>query len=263
MEEKTLTTAQSIEAVISAELKEQFAEAKNNPRDIEDVLDKIVNIATFSTDVAASCIYAIPSSGKIVLGWSVRLAEIVASQWKNVRASVRVISRDGKEITVQGTIMDLETNSSVSVDVTKSIIDRNGKTVSFDQQQLIANACKAIAFRNSVYKMVPSVLFNSVVDEIKKRAIGSESEAEEYLEETLQDLKTKGIAKEDVAKALSASSQGDLITRTLVLKGIMNAIKEGELTYLEAFGKHQRSRASRIGSGIEEYSQLEEFSAIF
>ena len=159
MEIQEINRAESLSAITYSEIDQQIKTAKTYPRVLSQVLSNIDTMATYDKEVAESCFYALPRGGKTITGLSVRFAEIVASCWGNLRAGARIISNDGKLITAQGLIHDLETNVAITVEVSRKITDKYGKTFSQDMQIVTANACCSIAFRNAIYKAVPSSLF--------------------------------------------------------------------------------------------------------
>ena len=149
---------ESLSLITKAEIDVQISTAKAFPRSLKQFQDRAMSMATFSEEIAASCSYALPRGGKSLEGPSVRLAEIIVSSFGNIRSGARVIANDGKTITAQGICHDLETNNCVTVEVKRRITDKNGKTFNEDMQVVTGNAACAIAFRNAVFKVVPSAL---------------------------------------------------------------------------------------------------------
>src|SRR5687767_2260566 len=100
------TTA--LEQITRGEIDMQVATAKRYPRSISNFKQKAMEMATLDEETAESCFYNLPRDGKEIQGPSARLAEIVASAWRNTRSGARVIANDGKSITAQGFCHDLE-----------------------------------------------------------------------------------------------------------------------------------------------------------
>ena len=168
MENETIIVQQSdmLQAINRAEVDMQIATAKSYPRDVQTCLNRIKTIATLDTETAEDCFYALRRQGTLIEGVSVRLAEIIAGSWGNLRVQTRIIGNDGKTITAQGICHDLETNLAVSVEVKRRITDKYGKTYSEDMQVTTGNAASAIAFRNAVLKVVPKAVTKRVINEI-------------------------------------------------------------------------------------------------
>ena len=164
---------ESLSLITKAEIDVQISTAKAFPRSLKQFQDRAMSMATFSEEIAASCSYALPRGGKSLEGPSVRLAEIIVSSFGNIRSGARVIANDGKTITAQGICHDLETNNCVTVEVKRRITDKNGKTFNEDMQVVTGNAACAIAFRNAVFKVVPSALCQDIYDKAKEVARGT------------------------------------------------------------------------------------------
>ncbi|MGL5914163.1 MAG: hypothetical protein ACRCZB_08355, partial [Bacteroidales bacterium] len=143
--------AEMLQAINRAEVDMQIATAKTYPRELPRVLNQIETYATMDTETAEDCFYALRrgrgDDNNVIEGVSVRLAEIIAGAWGNLRVQTRIIGNDGRTVTCQGLCHDLETNLAVSVEVKRRITDRNGKTFSEDMQVVTGNAASAIAFR--------------------------------------------------------------------------------------------------------------------
>jgi hypothetical protein len=247
MEIQEINRAESLSAITYSEIDQQIKTAKTYPRVLSQVLSNIDTMATYDKEVAESCFYALPRGGKTITGLSVRFAEIVASCWGNLRAGARIISNDGKLITAQGLIHDLETNVAITVEVSRKITDKYGKTFSQDMQIVTANACCSIAFRNAIYKAVPSSLFKGTVDKIKEVSIGKAIDLQTSRENAMKNFKALNVEESDVFKLLKVKKEDDIDRDKLfILKGVFNAIKDSEITIEEAFGKPSRSKKSKI-----------------
>lgn len=129
-----VSNADSLTALNKSEIDVQIATAKQYPRNLAQVLNNIETLATMDEETASSCFYILRRQGKAVEGPSVRMAEIIASSWGNIRVQARIIGNDGKMITAQGICHDLESNYATSTEVKRRITDKYGKTYSEDMQ---------------------------------------------------------------------------------------------------------------------------------
>ena len=155
--------ADMIQAINRAEIDIQVSTAKQFPRDISATLNKIATYATMDKETAEDCFYVLRRKGSngqdsVIEGLSVRMAEIIAGCWGNIRVQTRIIGNDGKMITAQAICHDLETNFAVSKEVKRRITDRNGRTFSEDMQVVTGNAAASIAFRNAVLAVIPKAV---------------------------------------------------------------------------------------------------------
>ena len=231
-----VSNAETLAAQIRSEIDVQVSTAKQYPRNLSQVLNNIETLATIDEDIAGSCFYTLRRQGKLIEGPSVRMAEIVASSWGNLRTGSRIISNDGKTITAQGLCHDLETNTAVTTEVKRRITDKNGKTYNEDMQILTGNAACAIAFRNAVFKVVPSSLIKKSIDKAKKVSIGESMTLETSRAKMLAYFKTIGVEEKQILDYLSIEKVEEVnVDMVVELRGLANAIKEGTTSVKEAF----------------------------
>lgn len=236
-----------------AEIDVQIATAKAYPRSVSASIENAKSIATISTEVAESCVYALPRSGRFIEGPSVRLAEIVASSFGNIRTGARIIHNDGKTITAEAICHDLETNNAVKVEVKRKITDRNGKTYSEDMQVMTGNAACAIAFRNAVFKVIPAALVDTVYQEVKKVGKGDAKTLTDRRDKALNWLHSKGIKDEQICRVLEIQKVGDIDLECLQqLNGIKNAITQDGADIKQIFEDPKKT------PGKAEFNQIKE-----
>jgi hypothetical protein len=231
-----VSSADSLAALNRSEIDVQIATAKQYPRNLSQVLRNIETLATHDEETAASCFYMLRRQGKLIEGPSVRMAEILASSWGNIRVQARIIGNDGKMITAQGVCHDLESNYAVSAEVKRRITDKNGRTFSEDMQVVTGNAACAIAMRNALFKVVPIALVKQVMQKAKKVSLGEATSLEESRQKMLKYFETIGVDEKHIFDYLSVSKVEEINTDMLVeLRGLVNAIKEGTTTVQETF----------------------------
>lgn len=234
--------AEIVQAMDKAAIDVQIATAKAYPRNLPAVLNTIQTYATMDEETAEDCFYALRREGRngqqLIEGLSVRMAEIVASAWGNLRVQTQIIGNDGKTVTVRGTCMDLETNVAVQQDVPRRITDRNGRTFSEDMQVVTINAASAIAFRNAVLKVVPKAVIKKIVNEVKKVAMGQSMSLEERRQNLIGYYAKIGVSEEMLYQYLGITKREEIdMEAVFELKGLANAIKEGSTTVQESFIK--------------------------
>ena len=235
--------ADMLQAINRAEVDIQISTAKQYPRDLNRVLNQIKTYATMDTETAEDCFYTL-RRGKgndqcLIEGVSVRLAEIIAGAWGNLRIQSRIIGNDGRTITCQGICHDLETNLAVSVEVKRKITDRYGKTFSEDMQVVTGNAASAIAFRNAVLKVVPKAVTKRVINDIKDVALGKSIDLETRRQRMIQYFTQIGVTQSELLSYCGVASIEQIDNQIVFeLRGLANAIKEGTTTVQETFKAH-------------------------
>lgn len=255
--------ADMLNAINRAEVDIQIATAKQYPRDVDTVLNRIKTYATMDTETAEDCFYALRrgqgDGASVIEGISVRLAEIIASAWGNLRVQTRIIGNDGRTITAQGLCHDLETNLAVSVEVKRKITDRNGRTYSEDMQVVTGNAAAAIAFRNAVLKVVPKAITKKVINEIKDVAMGKSMDLETRRQNLIGYYSKIGVTLAELLAYCGIGSVEQIDSQMVFeLRGLANAIKEGTTTVAETFKAHtadSKTIADKARQKAEEQKQ--------
>ena len=249
--------ADMLSAINRAEVDIQIATAKQYPRDISKVLNTIKTYATMDMETAEDCFYALRREGQngtaLIEGVSVRLAEIIAGAWGNLRVQSRIIGNDGKTITCQGICHDLETNLAVSVEVKRRITTSKGKTYSEDMQVVTGNAGCAIAFRNAVLKVVPKAITKSVINDIRKAALGKSIDLEARRQRMVEYFTQIGVKPQELFAYCKVNGiEGINEEMVFELRGLANAIKEGATTVQEAFRRGKEAKRNAISGMVEE-----------
>lgn len=218
-------------AETKAQIDVQIATAKAYPRDIAKVLKNIETFATMDEETAMDCFYKLPRSGEIIEGISVRMAEIIANSWGNLRVESRIVDNDGKTLTAQAICHDLETNVAVKTEVKRKITNRYGQTFTEDMQVVTGNAACSIAFRNAVLKVVPKAYTHRIMERIKQVALGNAATLEKRRVNAVAFFVKNGIQQSELLRFLNKSKVEEIDTDDVAnLLGIATAIKEGDCT---------------------------------
>lgn len=235
--------AEMLQAINRAEVDIQISTAKQYPRVIAKVLNTIETYATMDTETAEDCFYALQrgrgDDKAVIEGVSVRLAEIIAGAWGNLRVQTRIVGNDGHTITAQGVCHDLETNLAVSVEVKRRITDKYGKTFSEDMQVVTGNAASAIAFRNAVLKVVPKAVTKNVLNNVKQVALGKSIDLETSRQNAFANFKKAGVSEMQLLEHLEVKALQEVDKeKVFYLRSLWNSIKEGTTTIAETFNKN-------------------------
>lgn len=238
-----INQADMLQAVNRAEIDIQIATAKQYPRDLNATLNKIATYATMDKETAEDCFYVLRRKGAggqdtVIEGLSVRMAEIIAGAWGNLRVATHIVGNDGKMITAQAVCHDLETNFAVMKEVKRRITDKYGKTYSEDMQVVTGNAAAAIAFRNAVLAVIPKAVTKKVINEVKRVALGQSIDLEQSRQNVIAYFAKLGVSQAQILQYLDVKSV-DEIDKGMIfeLRATANAIKEGTTTVHETFIK--------------------------
>ncbi len=233
--------ADMLQAINRAEIDIQISTAKQYPRELQQVLNKIGTYATMDKETAEDCFYILRREGadgktSVIEGLSVRMAEIIASSWGNLRVQSRIIGNDGRMITAQAICHDLETNLAVSKEVKRRITNKYGKTYSEDMQVVTGNAASSIAFRNAVLAVIPKAVTKRIINEVKKVALGQSIDLEQSRQNVLAYFGKLGVTNEQIFHYLGIKAIEQIDKQMIFeLRATRNAIEEGTTTVKETF----------------------------
>ena len=214
----------------------QIATAKKFPRSITNFRKECMAMVTLNERIAESCIYALPRGNKVIEGASARFAEVVASAWGNNKAGARVISDQGNFVTAQGVFYDLERNVCITYEVQRRITDKNGRRFNDDMIGVTANAACSIALRNAILKGVPKAFWDDMYERAKEVVRGDFATLSNRRADIFQRCQGFGVTKDQVFALMGINGEADLTLDHIVhLRGLLNAIKEGDTTVEQAF----------------------------
>lgn len=235
--------AEMLAGITRSEIDIQIATAKQYPRDINRVLNTIATYATMDKETAEDCFYVLRrkdanGNDNVIEGLSIRMAEIIAAAWGNLRVQTRIIGNDGRKITAQAVCHDLETNFAVCKTVDRRITTKSGKTYSEDMQVVTGNAAASIAFRNAVLAVIPKAVTKRVINEVKKVALGQSIDLEQSRQNVIQYFAKLGVKQEQLFLYLGVNSVQEIDKQKIFeLRATANAIKEGTTSVEECFVK--------------------------
>lgn len=223
-----------------AEVDQQIATARAMPRSIDKAVKNIMTLSTLDEESAAECVYALPRGGKPIKGPSVRLAEIIASQWGNCRVGARVVHVDRIEkfIEAEGVFHDLETNTATTARVRRRISDKNGRLLNDDMIVVTGNAACSIAKRNAILGAVPKAVWRKAYTAVERVIAGDIKTLAERRTTAMKAFAAFGVKPEQVFAALDVAGMDDItLDHITTLIGMHSALKSGEETVETMFGK--------------------------
>lgn len=249
----------ALATITRSEIESQLAAAEKRPRVISKFLDEVQSIACVNQKVASSAFYRLKRKGKngkeqIIEGASVRLAEIVASRYRNLRVGGRVVEINATHVVAEGVCHDLETNLSVQTESRRSIMGKYGR-YSEDMITVTAQAAVSIAVRNAILRVVPRALIDPIVDSCKQAALGKGT-IEQKRASALEHFAELGATEAELLAYLGRRRVEDLgVEDLLTLRGLATAIRDGETT-LQAELRPQPQATNGAKGGVTGESDL-------
>jgi hypothetical protein len=230
----------------------QVSTAKRYPRSVALFIKRATEMVTLSAEVAQACVYALPrkenGKAKTIEGPSARFAEVMANAWTNIRAEGKTLGNDATFVTSRGTAWDVENNVAIAFEVQRRITTREGKTYNNDMISVTGNAGASVALRNAILKVIPAAFWRPIYMECRKIIAGDARTLASRREEMLKAFMVMGVTTDRLLASIDLFGIEDVTLDHLVtLRGIYNALKEGETTIEEAFpegGGHGAPTAS-------------------
>lgn len=241
MPEVEVVQPTALQAIQRAEIDSMIATAKQYPRENKVALKRVEDMATLTEEIAEECHYSLPKTDKDgrrinIQGPSIRFAELLASQWGNLRIASRVTDIGSKQLCAQGICLDLETNVGYDNEVRRSIVSKKGRRFSEDVITSNANAAAAIGRRNAILSAIPRPLWWPIYEKTLARIGGGGTPITESWQKAVQWFGSRGVDEKTLRAAINIKSprdlkQGDIQT----LRGWRNAIEQDASSIEEIF----------------------------
>lgn len=246
-----LMPSDALAAIERSQVDVMIATAKRYPRSIKSFMDEAQSMIALSPEIAEGCNYKLKRKNKdggiiYIEGPSVRLLEIAASAYGNLRYGSRTLAIDEDFVTSQGMAFDLERNVASSVETKRSIKGKFGR-YSQDMIMITANAAGSIARRNALNGVIPRVYIQSLSEHAKKVALGDIKTLPDRRQRAFDYFtKTLGVSVEKVLEYLEKPSVEDCnLADVSDLQDLKTALKEGMTTLEETFSPPKPSVAEK------------------
>lgn len=239
----------ALEAITRSEVAMQLDSAHRYPRSVSKFLRNACSLATFSVEIAESCMYSVPRGGKMITGPSVRLAEMCATSWGNLHVGARVIDATDTEVIAQAVAWDLEANVRLTVEAQRSIVGKRGR-FDDDMIRVTGMAAISIALRNAIFRVIPRAYVQAVYDRARQCAVGDLKTLAVRRDDALARFAKLGVTPERMFARLEIKGPDDFTLEHLEqLIGLHTALKSGEVQIDQAF---PAPAASAVPAGTPE-----------
>ena len=251
-EEVTVTELTVVERNELAQLDVQIATAKKYPRSIDQFKKECEALATIDAETAESMFYRLPErGGKTIEGPTVRLAEIVASTWTNMHVMTRMldVQPDDRYVRAQSICWDMQKNVRIGVEASRRRTTKKGEIYGDDMTGVAQQAAMSVAFRNNIFKVVPFTYVKAIFEKCKLVSVGKDLSMEQRQVNATKAFKAHGVQERQLLEMLEIKSWTDAtIDDFITLRGVLTAIKEGQVTVKEAFAKEPPANG---GAGLQ------------
>lgn len=265
------TNQEAIASFERIQIDTQISTAKKYPRNVEEIVKRCANTLYENPDIAEKCFYVLKRWDKkenkeiAVEGASVRLAEIIAQEWGNIRLQCFISEINPKYVRAIANGIDLEKNFAISKECMRPILMRGQDAVS-----ITSAAAMAIATRNVISSLIPKGYLNKLLKIAKDSAVKQTAKIpiEEKRKMWIEWANSIGVSKEQLFRWLKINSENEMtIEHFKELRGLQNAIEDGETTIENEFGNLQEMENQNKNENIKafetpEKSGVQEQSAI-
>lgn len=244
-----------------AHIDSQVSTAHAYPRSLALFQKRALEMVTLDEETAESCIYSRPVGKKqnpqtgaweqqFAEGNSVRMAEIVAASYGNIRVSCRIVEQTERFVKCEGLAHDLESNYAAKSEVIEVTVTSSGQPYSERMRAVVAKACLSKARRDALFQVVPKALCKKISDAARKIAVGDESTLENRRKRIGEWLKTVGIDDARLFATLGVNGWSEIgLTQIETLTGLKTSMKDGEVTKDEAFPPIVKKGAAATPTG--------------
>ncbi len=253
----------AVEQITRGEVDIQISTAHKYPRSIQRFLVQSKDLATINKATARSCFYRLPRDEwdpvkktyvpKIIEGASIRLAEICASTFGNIRHGARVIEIGRERISVMGMAHDLESNNLEQCELTGSILNKYGERYKEHMISTTANALCAKAKRNALLVVIPRAYVDQIMRVCKETALGKNQTMVERWKELLSLYAGHRVEESSLLEYVEREGFADVTMDNMIdLHGILTAVEEGEISMAAALDKRSsggEAKRSDIADG--------------
>jgi len=232
-------------------LDEQITTAKKFPRSIAQFARECEQMATATEEIAEECMYALPRDGKTIEGPSARLAEIVWSAWGNCEAGARIEREDNQYVYAVGYFYDYQRNARIYDHTQRRIVDKHGRRFGPDMIAVTGNAARSIARRNAIFAGIPKAFWINVYKKVRHVIAGDMATLATRRAEMFAWMQKRGVDEARVLAALGKVGVEDVGLEDFVtLKGMVNAVKDGEATVDEMFPDPKAAERAEKKKGV-------------
>ncbi len=231
-----------IQSLERASIDSQVATAMNYPRNLQKFKIRSREMVTFDKETAESCIYHRPvgkdpetGKQKIAEGESIRMAEIVAATFGNLRVSARIIEQTPRFVKCEGVAHDLQSNYAAKSEVVEPTVTKNGSPYSERQAAVVAKVALSKAFRDAVFRVVPKSMCKFLKNAAQEVIAGGLTLSERRAN-ALTWADAKKIDRDRFFAGLGVKGEAEIgEDQLLMLVGLRTSLKENDITLDEAF----------------------------
>jgi len=221
----------SVESARAAqEVQAAVVVAKKFPRDPNEAFTRIMK-ACERKSLAEVAQYAYPRGSQVIVGPSIRLAEVLAQNWGNMSFGIRQLSTNAQESVMEAFCWDLETNvrRTQTFTVEHSRDTKQGKKKLEDSRDIYEMTANqgARRVRACILAVIPGDIVEAAVEQCERSLKSSGEPMEDRVRKMLLAFKDFGVTQEMIEKRLAHNLDAIIETELLTLQKIYRSLKDG------------------------------------
>lgn len=231
-------SAQTDQSRAIAEVQAAMMIARMNPRDPIASMDRIMNACTRPT-LANVAVYQYSKGGSDVSGPSIRLAEVLAQQWGNIKTSVRELDQSNGSSTVQTIAWDLETGyqSEKVFQVPHIRYSKNGSKKLEDPRDIYEHVANqgSRRLRACILAVIPGDVTEAAVNQCDITMRAKADTSPEAMQKMVESFGAFGVSAAQIEKRIQRHLDAIQPAQVVMLKKIYASLRDGMSTSVDWF----------------------------
>ena len=230
--------AKTQETRAMSEIQAAILMAKHDPRNENQCYIAIIDSCK-RMSLAESAQYSYPRGGTLVKGPSIRLAEVLARHWGNIRVGITITNQTDAQTEARAYAFDMQTNYMVDQEfiVPHKRTTKKGVTRLTDERdirELVQNFGSRY-LRGCILRVIPSDIVESALEQVEKTLLSSDIPLVEQIRKMVTAFDELGVKVEHLEKRLGHNLDATIPQEIVTLKGIYKSIKDGMATREQFF----------------------------
>lgn len=228
--------------------------AMMSPRDVQKSLERI-KVACMRPKLAEVATYNYSRGGTEITGPSIRLAEVIAQNWKHIDCGIKELERRDGESTALAYAMDLETNytNEKEFQVPHVIFTKHGAKRLVDDRDIYEKVANqgARRLRACILAVIPKDIVDEAVATCEETLKANCEITKERLDVMVQKFAEFDVTQEMIEKRIHRSLTAITPAQFLDLGKKYNALKDGMAKVEDFFTKDEEpaKEAKPAGEG--------------
>lgn len=265
------TASEMVASQTEAEVKAGFALSQLNPRNEEDSRIGILRACT-NPKFAEKAIYKKPIGNQRLEGPSIRFAEEMLRNWRNVKVIQMVIFDSPRARIVRVITYDLQANIPYSQDIIiEKTVERksaSGREViserlnsynekvsivvaTEDEVQIKQSAQVSKAIRNNGLRLIPAHIIDEAMERCRETLRAGVKDPQAEIRNMFNSFAKLGINPSDIEAYLKKPTAQIIAQDIVELKSVYNAIKDGETTWAAIMASTEEVKPEGSGPATE------------